>query len=109
MFDLCWTGGLSEAKAIASMAEAQHLPVAPHNAGGPFLHFANAHLCATIPNLYIMEAIRDRYDGWHQNLVTGSLPAEDGMIPIPDGPGLGIEMDPTLVDQPETDVQKTTL
>jgi L-alanine-DL-glutamate epimerase-like enolase superfamily enzyme len=44
MPDVCWTGGLSEATAIASMAEAHQLPVAPHNSGGPVLHAANAHL-----------------------------------------------------------------
>lgn len=109
MFDLCWTGGLSEARAIASMAEAHHLPVAPHNAGGPFLHFANAHLCTTIPNLYIMESIRDRYDGWHQNLVTDQLSAKAGSIPIPDGPGLGVDLKSSLLDHPETEVKKSTL
>ena len=109
MFDLCWTGGFSEAIAIASMAEAHHLPVAPHNAGGPFLHFANAHLCTTIPNLYLMESIRDRYDGWHQNLVTDTLSAQNGAIPIPDGPGLGVEFDTSLLRHPETEVEKTTL
>jgi L-alanine-DL-glutamate epimerase-like enolase superfamily enzyme len=108
MFDLCWVGGLSEATAIASMAEAHHLPIAPHNSGGPILHFANAHLCATVPNLYVMESIRDRYDGWHQNLVTEALPARDGVIPVPDGPGLGVEFDPSLFDHPDTEVEKTT-
>lgn len=107
MPDLCWTGGFSEAVAIASMAEAHQLPVAPHNSGGPVLHFASAHLAATIPNLYVMETIRDRYDGWHRNLVTDPLPVRDGRLPLPDGPGLGTSFDESLLDHVDTTVRRT--
>jgi len=107
MPDICWTGGLSEATAIASMAEAHQLPVAPHNSGGPILHAANAHFAAAIPNLYVMESIRDRYDGWHRNLITDPLPVEDGTLDLPAGPGLGTEVDPAILDHPETMVRRT--
>ncbi|WP_331233318.1 mandelate racemase/muconate lactonizing enzyme family protein [Natronorarus salvus] len=109
MLDLCWAGGITAGKAVATMAEAAHLPVAPHNSGGPVLHFANAHLSATIPNLYVMEAIRDRYDGWHRNLVTTPLAATDGYLPIPEGPGLGTELDTSLLDHPDVAVRETSL
>ena len=108
MLDLCWAGGLSVGKTVASMAESAHLPAAPHNSGGPVLHFANAHLSAAIPNLYVMEAIRDRYDGWHRNLVTTPLPAVDGTISVPDGPGLGTEFDTELLDRPDVIVERTS-
>ena len=107
MPDLCWTGGLSAGQAIASMAESHHLPVAPHNSGGPVLHFANAHLSAAIPNLYVMESIRDRYDGWHRNLVTDALSVTDGRLPLPEGPGLGVSVETDLLDHPETAVRRT--
>jgi len=109
MPDLCWTGGISEARAVADMAESAHLPVAPHNSGGPVLHFADAHLSATIPNLYVMETIRDRYDGWHRNLVTEPLSVEDGSLPVPGGPGLGTTFDESLLDHPGTEVRRTEL
>ena len=35
MLDIAWCGGLSEARKIAAMAEAWHLPVAPHDCTGP--------------------------------------------------------------------------
>lgn len=109
MPDLCWTGGISEAREIAAMAAARQLPVAPHNSGGPVLHFINAHFSATIPNLYTMEAIRDRYAGWHQNLVTDSLVVEDGALSPPEGPGLGTELDESILDRPETIVRRTSV
>jgi L-alanine-DL-glutamate epimerase-like enolase superfamily enzyme len=108
MPDLCWTGGLSTGKAVASMAAAAHLPIAPHNSGGPILHRANAHLSTAVPNLYVMEAIRDRYDGWHRNLVTDPLPASEGRIPLPEGPGLGTEFDESLLDREDVHVERTT-
>jgi L-alanine-DL-glutamate epimerase-like enolase superfamily enzyme len=108
MPDLCWTGGLSAGKGIAKLAETNHLPVAPHNSGGPVLHRANAHLSAAIPNLYVMETIRDRYDGWHRNLVTDPLSVTDGTLPLPEGPGLGTEFDTSLFDRDDVTVRRTT-
>ncbi|MFC6864363.1 mandelate racemase/muconate lactonizing enzyme family protein [Halomicroarcula sp. GCM10025817] len=104
MPDLCWTGGLSTGKAVASLAEAAHLPVAPHNSGGPALHFANAHLSAAIPNLYLMESIRDRYDGWHRNLVTEGLDVVDGQSELPSGAGIGTELDRSILEREDVTV-----
>ncbi len=109
MPDPCWTGGISETRAIAELAEAEHLPVAPHNSGGPVLHAVDAHLATTIPNLFAMETIRDRYDGWHRNLVTEPLSVVDGELPIPDGPGLGTTFEESLLDHPDTTVRRTEL
>src|ERR1700682_1993135 len=58
MPDISWCGGISEAKKIASMAETYYLPVAPHNCGGPILHYASAHLSANLTNLSILESVR---------------------------------------------------
>ena len=44
MLDCGWVGGLSEAKKIATMAEAYHLPVAPHDCTGPVTYVADVHL-----------------------------------------------------------------
>lgn len=106
MPDLCWTGGLTEGQAIASLAESYHLPVAPHNCGGPVLHFATAHLCVAISNLYLMETVRDRYNGWHRNLVTEPLAVEQGTLPLPSGPGLGTKLDESILDRDDTIVER---
>ena len=44
MLDLSWCGGLSEGRKIAAMAEAWHLPVAPHDCTGPVVLAASTHL-----------------------------------------------------------------
>lgn len=98
MLDIEWVGGLTEARKVAAIAEAHGRPIAPHNCGGPVLHFANLHLGATVPNLMIMESVRGRYDGWHRDLVTEPASAEDGRLHLPDGPGLGTELSDAVLD-----------
>jgi len=98
MFDVEWMGGLTEARKVAAMAEANQVPVAPHNCGGPVLHFANLHLGATVPNLMVMESVRGRYDGWHRDLITTPAGAEDGELVVPDGPGLGTELSEEILE-----------
>ncbi len=107
MPDLAWCGGLSEGKKIASMAETHYLPIAPHNCGGPVLHFASAHLAANIPNLYILETVRRHYLDEYKGLVTNDLiPAKDGSLPLPPGPGLGVELDPAVFKRKDVVVEK---
>ncbi|MFZ0759771.1 MAG: mandelate racemase/muconate lactonizing enzyme family protein, partial [Candidatus Sulfotelmatobacter sp.] len=86
MPDISWCGGLSEAKKIATMAETYYLPIAPHNCGGPILHFATAHLSANLTNLCIMETVRRHYNEEYEGLVTRSLvPEASGELPLPPG------------------------
>ena len=93
MPDICWCGGISEAKRISTMAESYYLPVAPHNCGGPILHFATAHLSANVTNLAIMESVRRNYRTEFEGLTTEMLyPGEGGRFPLPNGPGLGVEI-----------------
>lgn len=98
MFDIEWMGGLTEARKVTAMAEANQVPFAPHNCGGPVLHFANLHLGAAAPNLMIMESVRGRYNGWHRELVTTPAEAEDGRLLLPEGPGLGTELADSVLE-----------
>jgi L-alanine-DL-glutamate epimerase-like enolase superfamily enzyme len=101
MPDICWCGGISEAKKIASMAETHYLPVAPHNCGGPVLHFASAHLAANAVNLFIMETVRRNYLEDHQGILTMNLVPQNGQLALPPGPGLGIELHPEMLKRPD--------
>ena len=107
MPDICWCGGISEAKKIAAMAETYYLPVAPHNCGGPILHYASAHLAANVTNLNILESVRRHYLHEYRGIVTRDLVAIDGEIPLPPGPGLGVELDPSVFSRPGVKVDRT--
>src|SRR3712207_5110581 len=53
--DMAKAGGLLETRKIASMAETYNIPVAPHGVASPFATMAFAQVCATIPNLLLLE------------------------------------------------------
>ena len=65
MLDVSWCGGISEAKKIATMAEAYQLPVAPHDCTGPIVLMASTHLSINAPNALIQETVRAYYTGWY--------------------------------------------
>jgi L-alanine-DL-glutamate epimerase-like enolase superfamily enzyme len=110
MPDIAWCGGLSEGKKIATMAETYYLPIAPHNCGGPILHFATAHLAANVTNLYIMETVRRHYNEEYEGVVTQSLvPGANGELPLPTGPGLGVELTPAVLNSKDAVVRRTSL
>jgi len=96
MLDISWCGGLSEARKIASMAEAWHLPVAPHDCTGPVVLAASTHLSLNAPNALVQESVRAFYRTWYRDLVTALPEVKDGTITVPPGPGLGLELNPEL-------------
>ena len=97
MPDLSWCGGLTAARKIAALAETYYLPVAPHNCGGPVLHVASAHFAAAIPNLKILETVRRHYGEEYAGLTNGQLSPVQGWLPLPPGPGLGVELRPEVL------------
>jgi L-alanine-DL-glutamate epimerase-like enolase superfamily enzyme len=107
MPDICWCGGISEAKRIASMAETYYLPVAPHNCGGPILHFASAHLAANLTNLYMLETVRRHYLEDYEGLLSVNLRPVGGEIPLAPGPGLGVELEPGVLRRSDATVNRT--
>jgi galactonate dehydratase len=96
MLDLSWCGGLSEARKIAAMAEAWHLPVAPHDCTGPVVLCASTHLSLNAPNALVQESVRAFYRTWYRDLVTALPQVRNGMITVPPGPGLGMALHPDL-------------
>jgi galactonate dehydratase len=107
MLDIGWTGGLSEAKKIASMAEAHQLPVAPHDCTGPVLLTASVHLSLNCPNALVQEVVRAFYHDWYAEIVTDLPPLKDGYITLPETPGLGTRLRPGLRDRPDAVVRRS--
>lgn len=96
MLDLSWCGGISEARKVASMAEAWHLPVAPHDCTGPVVLTASTHLSLNAPNALVQESVRAFYNTWYPEVVTAIPQVKGGMISVPPGPGLGLDLHPEL-------------
>lgn len=101
MLDVSWTGGFTEAKKVAALAESYQLPVAPHNPGGPISHIVAAHFCASVYNLLIMESVRAFYLTWFNDALTYNHVPSDGAFALPPGPGLGTELRPDFLARPD--------
>lgn len=91
MPDVTWTGGISEMKKIAVLAEAHYVPISPHDAGGPINVLAGAHVMMTVPNFYRLETSRWDLSGYNVLMHT-PLDNSKGTLKVPTVPGLGIEM-----------------
>jgi galactonate dehydratase len=91
MPDVTWTGGITELKKIAILAEAYYVPITPHDASGPINVVAGAQVMMTVPNFYRIET--SRYDLSHYNkLIEEPLDNRGGRIRLNTKPGLGVAM-----------------
>jgi galactonate dehydratase len=90
--DVCHCGGLSEMRRIAAVAEMYGVSVAPHNPLGPVATAYNLHFAASTPNWLIQEQMRAAAPWWDE-VVTRPLEFAAGHAAIPDGPGVGLEVD----------------
>jgi galactonate dehydratase len=102
--DLSHAGGITECRKIAAMAEAYDVAVAPHCPLGPIALAACLQLDAVSYNCFIQEQSL----GIHYNAANDLLDYaanksvfryKDGYVAIPDGPGLGVEIDEDYVKE----------
>ena len=91
MPDVAWNG-ITETKRIAEAAALYDIPVAPHNCHSPVTSLACAQLCANLPNFYLLEFDVDDVP-WRDEILEKPLEIRHGRLAIPDGPGLGIDVD----------------
>ncbi len=108
MVDLCWTGGLTEGRKIAALAETWHRPFAPHDCTGPIGYIAGIHASFSQPNTLIQESVRAFYSGWYKELVTTLPTVKDGYVLPMEGPGLGVELLPAVFERSDLTVRRST-
>jgi L-alanine-DL-glutamate epimerase-like enolase superfamily enzyme len=89
--NLARVGGITEAKKIASMAEAVHAQIAPHIYCGPITWAAAIQVSVSTPNFLILETIYDG-SGFYADLLKKPIQWEGGYIIPPTEPGLGVEL-----------------
>jgi galactonate dehydratase len=87
--DLSHAGGIMETRIIAGMAEAYYAGIAPHCPLGPIALAACLQVDAAIPNFLAQEGGRITGEGY----IKTPFKHENGYLPLPTAPGLGIELD----------------
>jgi len=96
--DVSHAGGITECKKIASMAEAYDVALAPHCPLGPIALAACLQVDATCHNAFIQEQSLGIHYNQGNDLLdyvadSSVFAYTDGYVAIPNGPGLGIEID----------------
>ncbi|MFC0331888.1 galactonate dehydratase [Paenibacillus sepulcri] len=91
--DLCHAGGIFEGRKIAAMAEMHYASVAPHNPLGPISLASCLQLDACTPNFLIQEhpSLAEKWD-LGEGYLKRPFVVEGGNIAVPQGSGLGIEI-----------------
>jgi L-alanine-DL-glutamate epimerase-like enolase superfamily enzyme len=95
--DLAICGGITEAMRIGALASAANLRVAPHLWAGAPAFAAGLHFAAACPAAHILEYSLGANPMLH-DLVDERFAIEDGMLEIPERPGLGITVREDFVD-----------
>jgi galactonate dehydratase len=90
--DVSHCGGILEARLIGALGETCYAGLAPHNPLSPVNTIASAHVAMASPNFVALEWVFDN-PPWTQEVLTRPLAIADGVLELPAGPGLGIELD----------------
>ncbi|WP_395541323.1 mandelate racemase/muconate lactonizing enzyme family protein [Neotabrizicola sp. sgz301269] len=94
--DPAFCGGITEAMRIAALASSFNLRLAPHLWAGAPCFFAGLHVLAAAPSGYIVEFSLGANPMIH-SLSRVPVTVQDGMIAVPDAPGLGLDMDTDVI------------
>jgi galactonate dehydratase len=98
--DLGIAGGLTGCRKIAALAESYHSALVSHNFLGPLLTAASIHLDVAIPNFVTQEYLKlDESTAPADAIFKSVLKREGGYILAPEAPGIGVELDDSLLDQ----------
>jgi D-galactarolactone cycloisomerase len=97
------SGGLSEMRKIGVLAEAFGKKCVPHHGGRGLGTVAHLHLVASWPHAPYLEVLHDPPIGHYRHgfaILENPLVVEsDGCIAVPQGPGLGVELDRSLIQE----------
>jgi galactonate dehydratase len=96
MPDITRCGGISEMRKMANLAETYNVPIAPHNPNGPISTIASAHTMATVPNFFRQEFMVNDVP-WRDGCLSHPLPVSIGFFEMPDRPGLGFDIDESVL------------
>src|SRR5207245_8180488 len=99
--DVGRVGGLTEALRVCRLADERNLRVVPHGWKTGLTVAATAHLAAVTPNLVFFEFVPPEVaeSPLRRELVIDELQLENGTLPLPQRPGLGIQIGESALER----------
>ncbi len=105
--DCCHTGGITSMKKIAVLAEAFHVPLAPHCTASNLGIAASLHVTASIPFFLIHEFYPDNSGFNPASIMRMDWKVDaEGYVGLPGGPGLGIDVNQQKLEEEAKKPQK---
>ena len=101
--DLAFAGGITGCRNVAQAADANHIPVTAHNVGSLVQNAATVHFGASVRNFWTTETRVTQLDLLDEMGDAPGLTVEDGCLQVPDGPGLGVELDEDVLRENRTE------
>ena len=92
--DMFYFGGMIRSMKVARMAEVFNKPCVPHISGSGLGYLYMMHFVSAIPNA----GPYHEFKGFNREIPaeckTSSLESEEGVVTVPSGPGMGLDIDP---------------
>ncbi len=93
--DIYWAGGITEMQKIIALASAYDIPVIPHGHSTPAgIHMTAAQPVTQVPLIEYLV----KWNEIHQHFWKDPIKPINGVITVPDRPGLGTELDPAKLE-----------
>lgn len=106
MTDLGWSGGLTEGRKIAALAEVYNIPLSPHDCTGPVALWAGVQLAFHAPSCLYMEVVRANMASWYPEMADALPEIKDGMFQKPTRPGIGCALLPCVKESDDAIVHE---
>lgn len=104
--DVCAAGGITECKKIAALSQAYWIQCIPHAWGGVIGLSATLHFLASLPDcppslfpIPPMLEYEQTFNPFRDDLSLNPLTHDKGIVDVPKGPGLGIEINQDIIDR----------
>jgi galactonate dehydratase len=107
--DVQWTGGLTEARKVAALADTFAIPIAPHDCTGPVSLAACVHLVSSQPNGLVQETVRAFLRTWYGEYAAGLPEVTGGVVRPSRDPGHGVRLREGIEDRPDVRTRLSTL
>ncbi len=102
--DISRAGGITELRRIAQIASDRGVLMIPHCWKTGISIAANLHLLSTNPNSPYLEFSQPPSSPLRYELLTHDFIVHDGYVQVPQGPGLGVELNENIVEKYRTDM-----
>ena len=95
--DMFYFGGMIRSMKVARMAKAFDMPCVPHISGSGLGYLYMMHFVSALPNAGPFHEFKGFNDEIPLECPTSNLKSENGVVTVPTGPGLGVEIDPGFI------------